>query len=318
MMMRFMKASIFLASVLLASSVHGDGDSVDKTVQAEPDGVVSVNVQRGKVKFRGWDRNEVRVVGTLDERLREFIFEERGDEVRVHVKVKESSSSWFSENETSDLTIYIPRASEIDFSGVSTDVDVREVVGVVDVGVVSGDLFLEGGTSRITVQTVSGDVELHDSEGRVRVKTVSGDVESYNTVGDASYSSISGNIVVDDGGADLNIETVSGDIEVENDGLNDVGGHSVSGDISIHGDPVAGGTIEFDAVSGTIRLRLGGDIDARFDIETGSGSIRNRLTDDEPKVSRYVGDETLRFTMGSGDGQVIVTTRSGDIGLSSR
>ena len=230
------------------------------------------------MKFRGWDKQEVQVVGTLDENLKEFVFEERGDEVRIHVRVKDSghgSSSWFSDDDHSDLVISVPHASEIEFSGVSTNVDVRDVTGVIDVGVVSGDLYLEGGESRVTVQTVSGDVELRDSNGRVRIKTVSGDVESINTVGDATYSSVSGDIVIDDGGQDLSLETVSGDIEIKNDDHNVVDGHSVSGDIMISGDPTAGGNIEFDAVSGSIRLRLGGDIDARFDTETGSGSIRS-------------------------------------------
>jgi len=188
-------------------------------------------VQRGKVRFRGWDRDEVRVTGSLDDKTKEFIFEKRGDD-------------------------------------------------------------------------------------RVRIRTVSGDIESYNTTGDAHYSSVSGNIMVDDGGRDLRLESVSGDIEVNNEVMNNVDGHSVSGDIDIRGVPEGGGTIEFDALSGSVRLRLGGEVNARFDIETGSGTIRHRISDDKPRVSKYMQEETLRFTLGDGDGQVIITTRSGDISIS--
>ena len=66
------------------------------------------------------------------------------------------------------------------------------------------------------------------------------------------------------------------------------------------------------------RLNLDGELNARFNIETGSGTIRNRVSDDKPKASRYRSDETLRFTVGDGDSQVILTTRSGDISISPR
>ena len=317
-LMSLRKLALIVLIGLLSTNTAADGEDVDESLDASADAFISVNVQRGSVKFRGWDKNEVRVTGTLDEQTREFIFEKQGDEIRIHVKVDNGASSWFSDDEGTELTINIPRGSQIGFGGVSTDVDVRGFEGVVELGVVSGDLYLDGGNSRIKVQTVSGDIEIHDSNGRVRVKTVSGDVESFNTTGDASYSSVSGDILIEDGGRDLRLETVSGDVEVNNKDMDNVGGHSVSGDIEIKGDPVAGGTIEFDSVSGSIRLRLGGDVNASFDVETGSGSIRNRISDDKPKISKYMSDETLRFTLGDGDGQVTITTRSGDISISGR
>ncbi|MBT4160713.1 MAG: DUF4097 family beta strand repeat protein [Gammaproteobacteria bacterium] len=316
--MSFNKLVLLAVASLLWMNAAADGEDVDKSLPASADTLVSVNVQRGSVKLRGWDKNEVRVYGTLDEQTREFIFEERGDEIRIHVRVHDRKNGWFSDGQASDLTINIPSSSKIEFGGVSTDVDVRDFEGVVDMGVVSGDLYLEGGSGRVTVQTVSGDIEIHDSDGRVRVKSVSGDVESYNTTGDSSYSSVSGDLLIEDGGRDLRLETVSGDVEVNNKEMDNVGGHSVSGDIKIKGDPVAGGTIEFDSVSGSIRLRLGGDVNASFDIETGSGSIRNRISDDKPRVSKYMRDDTLRFSLGDGEGQVIITTRSGDISIGSR
>lgn len=318
--MKHLKLIIILIAGLLGSPAMADGDAVDETKDAQPDGFVTVNVTRGEVKFRGWDKHAVRLVGTLDENMKGLVFERDDEEVRIKIDVKEREFGWFNDSESSDLTIYVPEASTIDFRGVSTDVDVRGVTNAIEVGVVSGDLYLEGSTSRVSVQTVSGDVELRDSEGRVRIKTVSGEIESFRTIGDAQYSSVSGNILVEDGGTEMQVESVSGDIEVNNESVKRIGGHSVSGDIDINVLSVEASIIEFDSVSGSIRLRLNDDVNAQFDIETGSGSIRNRISNHMPKMSKYQQEETLRFSLGDGDGQgqVSITTRSGDITLGRR
>jgi len=309
-----------LAILLLLAAPVGlvAGVPVDETKDASADGFVTVNVTRGEVEFRGWNKNAVRVVGTMGEETDELRFEREGDEVRIQVKVNSDSAGWWGSNDSegSELTIYLPQASSMTFAGVSTDVDVRDLKGPVEVGVVSGDLVFGAGIHRLTAQTVSGDIELRETDGRVRVTTVSGDVDSYQVKGDAEYSSVSGNILVDDGGPEMRIESVSGDIEVNSKAVSSLGGHSVSGDIDITIDPAEASNIEFDAVSGSIRLRLGGDINARFDVETGSGSIRNRLSDNKPRIATHMSEETLKFSLGGGEGQIVITTRSGDISLS--
>ena len=303
----------FTSQVAVAS-----GEFVDESRRAEVDGFVSINVMRGQVEIIGWDEPRVHVKGHLDEDTERFDFESSGNETRIHVKVRDrNSSSWFSDY-ASDLTIHVPAGSQVEMGGVSTDVEARKLTGGVEIHVVSGKLRVDGGVSRIDLQTVSGDVVLRNSTGRVKVKTVSGNVETYDTVGDATYSSVSGDIYVEDGGKDLRLESVSGDIEVQTGTLSTVGGHSVSGDIEIDGTPGERAAIEFDTISGSIRLNLAGDVNARFDIETGSGSIRNRLSDHKPKVSKFMQEETLRFSLGQGDGQVTLTTRSGDISIGGR
>lgn len=313
--MKLMRMLALVLAAVSASSAIADGRAVDETRDAQLDGFISINVMRGDVRLVGWDRPAISVEGTLDEKTEEFVFDTSGSETRIMVKVKDRNSGWY-DNYGSDLTIRVPAASQVEFGGVSTDVSARDLAGVLEIGVVSGDLDVDGGVSRIDLQTVSGDVVLRNSSGRVSISTVSGDVETYDTVGDASYSTVSGNIRVEDGGTELRLESVSGDIEVRNDLMNVVGGHSVSGDIEIEGQPTAKPAIEFDAVSGSIRLRLKGTVNARFDIETGSGSIRNRLSDHKPRTARYTQEETLKFTLGSGDGQITLTTRSGDISIS--
>jgi DUF4097 and DUF4098 domain-containing protein YvlB len=303
------------SSLLIASAAYAEQRHVDKSLEASADGTVRVSVVRGEVRVVGWDKNQVEVRGELDEQLEEFIFEVNGNETRIEVRVPRTSSMGYFNKET-NLAIRIPRNSRLVVSGVSTDVGAREVNSGVEIGVVSGDVSLQGGTDRIVLQTVSGEINLRDAGGRVRLKSVSGDIESFNTTGSGTYGTVSGDMLIENGAEELKVESVSGDIEIIEGNFSRIAGHSVSGDIDIRGAFKKGGSIEFDNVSGTIRLTLAEGVDSRFEVETGSGSIRNRMTDDEPRVSKYVRDERLEFVIGKGAGEVILNTRSGDVVLS--
>lgn len=296
---------------------HAEQQAVNQRLDAQPDGFVHVNVVRGEIQIQGWDKSQVEVRGVLDEEVKEFIFSVDGSETTIRVKIpRNSHGGWFNKEET-ELVIRVPENSQIKFAGVSTDIRVYDVKAGIEIGVISGDLKIKGGAGRIILQTVSGEIELRDASGRIRVKTVSGDVESYNTSGSGRYGSVSGSLFVEDGGEELELESVSGDIEVSRTEFLSISGHSVSGDTDIRGNMLQGGSIDFDNVSGSIRLKFTGDVNSRFDLETGSGSIRNRLTKDKPKASKYVRDKRLRFVIGDGDGEVILSTRSGDITLSN-
>ncbi len=306
-----------LAGVVLClpATLFADQQSVDQRIEMPADGVVRITVVRGEVEVLGWDKNEIEVHGFLDEDTEKFIFKVDGREAVVEVKIPRSNSGWLTKDET-DIIVRVPIMSHVDVAGVSTDVEVDGTHAVIEVGVVSGDVSIDGGSDRINLNTVSGEIELRNSHGRIRVKTVSGDIESFKTSGMSDYGTVSGSILIESGSEELDLETVSGDVEVARTKILAISGHSVSGDIDIRGEMKPGASIDFDNVSGSIRLKFQGDIDAKFDLETGSGSIRNRLTDDKPKVSKYVRDERLRFTMGEGSGEVILTTRSGDITVS--
>ena len=314
--MKLIQTFLITTSLLVTGVAVAKQQEVNQSLDVPADGLVHIIVVRGEVTVIGWEKSQVEVRGELDEEVEEFIFEVQGSETRIEVRTPRSPRLRFFKDET-DLTIHVPRNARLRVRGVSTDVEVREVYGSIEIGVVSGDISLNGGTDRVVLQSVSGEIEMRNANGRLRLKSVSGDIESYNTTGTGSYGTVSGRILVESGGEELELESVSGDIEVIRTEFIRIVGHSVSGDIEIKGEMKQGGSIEFDNVSGSIRLRLGGDIDSRFDLETGSGSIRNRLTDDKPKVSKYVRDERLRFTMGEGTGEIILNTRSGDITLSN-
>lgn len=300
----------------LAGARHSlAGERVNETRDASPDGFVRITVARGNLVVKGWDQNRIQVEGELDDEAEAFIFDvSRGDAV-IEVKLPRNLSRW-SPFGASDLTIRLPKGSNVDVSGVSTDVEVTDIEGGLELSGVSGDLGVRHIADRLDVTTVSGDVDVVDASERIAVKTVSGDVDISGSSGDFRLHSVSGDVLGRELDGAFDLESVSGSIEILKSAFDGLRGHTVSGDIDVTAEMARAGTVELDSVSGSIELRFIGDVDARFDLETGSGSIRNHLSDDKPKSSTYVRDETLRFVLGEGQGQVIVRTRSGDIVVS--
>lgn len=308
-------AVLLLAAVLTNPVAGADKrESVNETREVNPSGFVRITVVRGDLKVESWDRPHVRVTGQLDEQMGEFIFEVTGDNTHIEVKLPRSLDSWCCE-EGSSLVVTVPKDSGVDISAVSTDITANDLLAGLDVGGVSGDVRIGNLQERANIRTVSGDIELRKARGRIELKSVSGDVDAIDVTGDVRLHSVSGSLLARDVREELEIETVSGDIEVINAVYSSLTGHTVSGDVDISGTFSPGARLEFDSVSGTIRVQFKDDVDARFDVQTGSGSIRNRLTSDQPVKSKYVRDEVLRFVKGEGKGEVRISTRSGDLVL---
>lgn len=309
------KQFLIIALLATSASAFADRERIDETKDASADGFVRITVVRGELSVEGWDRNAIRVRGLLDEQAEAFIFDVDGNDAVIEVKLPHNLHSWWGKD-GSDLEINVPTGSDVDISVVSTDTTVRDVLGGLEVGGVSGDVRVTTARERVDLTTVSGDIELRDGKGRIELKSVSGDIEADELAGDISMHTVSGDVIARDVGDELDIESVSGDIEIDSATYRVLSGHSVSGDVDVMGQMLAGGRFDFDTVSGSVRVRFDGDIDAHFDLETGSGSIKNRITNDRPKTSKYVRDETLRFETGDGKGEVTIGTRSGDIVIS--
>lgn len=313
-MKRIFGVGLLLASLSGASALAA-GESVNETKKASENGFVRITVVRGELEVEGWDRPEIKVTGRLDEQTEEFIFDVRENDAIIEVKLPRNIHSWCCE-EGSDLEVMVPVNSRVDVSFVSTETTVSNVTGGIDIDGVSGDVDITDVSDRVDVTVVSGDLTLRNATGRVELKTVSGDLDATDVKGDVRLHSVSGDVIGSKVSSELDLETVSGDIEIRGASYESLRGHSVSGDVDIEGTMEEGGTLDFGSVSGTVRVEFDGKLDARFDLESGSGRIRNRVTDDKPETSKYIRNETLRFVTGSGKGEVVIGTRSGDIVIS--
>jgi len=181
---------------------------------------------------------------------------------------------------------------------------------------VSGDVRIQNVSERLRIRNVSSEITVHDVDAYTRIKTVSGEIDARSISGGGAFHTVSGEIILRDVNDEIDVESVSGDKEVIGSNISSARGHSFSGDIDLEIKLIDDALVEFDSVSGSVRLQLDSALNHKFDLETGTGSIRNRITDDKPKKSKYIRDEQLRFTVGDGDGQINVSTRSGDMAVS--
>lgn len=304
------------AALVVTSFVAQAQQQVDKTLQVSAGTSVYLNNERGDLNVITHDKNEVRIVGTLDEDTEEFIAEIRGNGVRIEVRTPDQNG-WYNDNrEGSDLTLYLPRVSPLKVEGVSMDVEAEELDGGVDINLVSGDLRISKASKSVSLKTVSGDISAQHLSGEIVLESVSGDIkDTDNTATQAMYQAVSGDIEVSsDTLRKFDLQNVSGDVRMKLGAVKEARVKNVSGDLAIDLALVSNGSLEASSVSGDMEFKFTDDVNATFDIGTNAGGdIRNHLTNDRPKQSRWGTSSELEFTAGNGAGQVRLSTVSGSV-----
>jgi len=234
--------------------------AVSETVDADPDGEVSIELIAGEVTIVGWDRNSVEVTGTVGDDVEEVEVESRGGRVSIEVELVDDVGDGRSYHDANaELEIRVPKSSRIDFEAVSAELSITDVDGEGDIETVSGTIEVDGGMREAHVASVSGDILIRSREPLRggEFETVSGDIELQAELGrgDFSFESVSGDITLRLPGrtsAEFDIETFSGRIK------NAFG-------------PQAERTDEY-APGKELHFELGGG-DARVEVESFSGTV---------------------------------------------
>lgn len=289
-----MKRLTLIALVLLLAAPVA-AEEVDRTLDAASDGTVDVSNIAGSVSIDGWDRDQVRVTGTLGRNVEELIFERDGDNIEIKVKVPKRGGKGIS----SDLRISIPRDSAIDVATVSADIEVTAVRGEQKLEAVSGDITTEAFAANIRAGTVSGDVVIK-GEGQdveARATSVSGDVIFYRLAGEVSA------------------ESVSGDVGIEGGSFSRAQFNTVNGDVEFAAELRPGGRLSAETVNGDVELQFDGEVVGRFDVDTFNGDIDNCFGPKPERTSKYAPGQELSFHEGDGDARIDVSTMNGDISI---
>ena len=300
---RTLSSALLIALCLaVAGPAHAETDIDEETVM-DPSGRVSIENVQGSVNVRGWSQSQLKLTGTLADNVERLEFEEKDGDVRIKVVLKKKSRDrswgWGDREDDTRLEVMVPSQARLIVSGVSADINVADFEGSQRLNTVSGDIESVMGRDNADLQSVSGDVELRGTGDRypaeVVVESVSGDVEVYDVAGE------------------LIGETVSGDLEMRSVAMSRGRMESVSGDIDLQGTLLDDGRLRMASVSGSIRIDLGDNVDARFDLETFSGDIDDFYGYEYERKSKYAPGKELRFEVGGGRGEVSISTMSGDI-----
>lgn len=277
------------------------GTPVHETRPAGAKGVVSIENMLGSVTVEGWDRKEVEVTGTLGKGPDRLDVDSEGDRTRIEVVWPERSGPWNHEKtQDTDLTVKVPRGSEVRLEGVNLDVEVSDLDGPVRAETVNGGIRIGGSPESVDVGTVNGSIHITATTGNLEAETVNG------------------GIVLSDVKGDVRASTVNGSIQVQGGEIGELEVSSVSGDITFAGDVTRQGSLDISSHSGTVTLTLPGNISADFDVSTFSGTITNDFGPKATRKDRYAPGMELNFRTGDGDTDIEVSSFSGSVNIRKR
>jgi DUF4097 and DUF4098 domain-containing protein YvlB len=286
--------ALWAAGALPLAALAGGG-SVDRKVQATPNGEVVISNVSGKVDVRGWDRNEVQVSGELDDDVERVDVESIGGRTVIKVILPKGNHH----DGDADLEIQVPRNSSVEVAAVSADVSSRGVLGTQRLKSVSGEVSADVAGEDSEIRSVSGDITVRGSGKplRLRLSSVSGSVDLTNAAGN------------------LDVVTVSGDARVQMDEATEVRGRTTSGDLDLRAKLLRNGRVDAEAVSGDITLNISAPGGLSAEIESFSGDIEGCLATSVEPVSKYGPGKRLNIRTVEDSARVRAKTLSGDINI---
>ena len=288
-------ALAILTSILAPAALAGE--SVDKSLAAPQDAVVSINNTRGEVTVRGWDQALVSVKGELDDLAQELVFVVEDGAVTIDVIMPRTN---VNRGNGSDLVIKVPRGSRVRFSGVSTDISAENILGGMKIESVSGAIKARHIMPQLMLSAVSGDIAVAQVGGRLSASTISGDLQVKATA------------------TNVKVDTVSGSLVVELEAFDTLAARTISGRMDVSGDLNPGGELDMSTVSGEIYLALQPGLNAKVDINGAVGSdIENDYNDVRPTTS-LPSQQRLRTVLGDGSAHVSVRAVAADITFRQR
>lgn len=282
---------------LCASAAAGAANwkTVEKTVPAEAQGVVTISNTSGEVKVTAWDRPEVSVRAEIEEGVERVDVDSDHGKINIAVIVPHVSAGRIEAN----LIVQVPRGSELHVSTVSADQLLVGTTGAQHLNSVSGDVNTEIAGADLELRSVSGDLKVkgHGQPAHLHVGTVSGDVH------------------LEHGAGDLDVSSVSGSLVVSLDTAGSVRARTTSGDVHFDGKLKRDGSLEASTVSGDITVRAPAEGGYTYEVSTFSGDISDCFNSASQKTA---GGHSLNGTRGEGDGRVRLKAMSGDVQLCDR
>ena len=274
------------------------GTPINERKPADPAGQVEISNTAGSVVVTGWPRHEVEVTGTLGDGVERLEFVQSGKLTRVKVILPNRSSRV----ESTSLVVKVPAASSLSVNTVSADVRSQGVRGSQRLQSVSGDIQTEAGAEDVECKTVSGNVVVNGTgqRGLLTVTTVSGDATVARVAGEVNGNTVSGNFAISAG------DTSRSRLR------------STSGDLGLKGRLDADARIDFESISGDVRLDLAAPVGAEFEVTSFNGEIRNCFGPKPVRTSEYAPGTELRFREGQGAARVRIKTLNGDIGICNK
>ncbi len=307
-----MKIQLF--AIALFPLLSWAGEKIDETLAIPTDGKVIIENQRGEVIIKGWEQSSFKVTGELDDKAEGYKLKSSGNRTIFKVDMPNRISSWNS-GDGSDLVIYMPLNSELNFNGVNVNVDIEDIKGGADIETVNGKITAKELTGKINLETVNGDIKSTNLTGKIQFNTVNGDIDDTGSSGQLRFTAVNGKIASVTQAERINIENVNGEISLDIAKLQNLDISTVNGEIELKIKSLLDlARIDLESVSGRAELILPKDVSAKFEIESHAGGrIKNKLTNDTVNKAKYGPSSRLEFETNGGNADIEIDTISGRI-----
>lgn len=276
-----------MSVTLLATMTFGLLVQQSDTVVTVPPGTrLDVEVLRGEVVVRAWDRSEVRVVGRPAGQL----------EVRlINGTLKVRSRPERGGMSPTDVELTVPRTMSLAVRGTFLTADVSGVRGEVTVETTHGNVQLVGGRGYVSARSVQGTVTCRDAEGRIELASANGGV---------AVSGVAGS---------LEVESVNGAIELRDVRSGSVEASTVNGGVTYAGTLEPNGRYRLSTHNGDVAVEVPAGTNATISASTFGGAFES----DFPVVLREAegGGRQIAMTLGDGGARLDLSSFNGSIRL---
>ena len=311
-----MRKTVFLFSALLCSaplcsavmaSVQARGSearTLQQQVAADPAGEVTIENVAGSIQVLGWDRREV--VATAEVHGADLALQVDAQHGRTKVRISGYHRFWEKllgqEQRSAQLTVYVPKTSQVDISAVSATVDCTGITGAQYLHSVSGRIHADPASGDLSASSVSGDIDLHGNGRSSRF----------------DLRSVSGQVSLVHGAGDLQASTVSGAIAAALDAAHRVQLRTTSGDISISGSLARGASVDANTLSGGVRVREQAPAGFSYALRSLSGGLDDCFGQATERDAAHGPGRNVSGTRGAGDAIIEIKTLSGDASICDR
>jgi DUF4097 and DUF4098 domain-containing protein YvlB len=321
--MKAIRSTLGLAILATLAQSAGAGEAISETRDVGPNAVISIDLTNGDVSIAGWDEQRFSIEGELSDAAEGFTLLDSNGNIRFEEHV-ERKNRWFwgdgrrNSGDGATLDIRIPRHSVLRLEGINANMDVRGLSGNTDVEVINGRIVANDLDGVVRLETVNGSIDTQNLSGRISLKTVNGSIDDRGSVSSrASFSAVNGSIRSDNQSPQVSASNVNGNMELDLHYVDDLEVSTVGGSLEIFAFMNDLAYIDLSSVGGSIDLRLPDTTSTSFHVSTAvGGRIRNQLSDDEPmQRNRYINSRELDFVINGGNGDVNISTVSGNITL---
>ncbi len=275
------RRAILLGSALLLGLTSVYAESIRRKFATTENPVLELRTQTGKVSVTGWDQNEIEIQGESGSDAMEVSIDGSADKVSIQSHPRRERMT--SEDARVDLTIQVPR---------HTDVRLKTDRGQVSVSNIAGPVLVDGVSTAVAISGVHGDIAL---------KTVDGPIQMIASLGNITAESISG---------DMKFMRVSGASLIAN---------TNSGEISYEGDFGQGGSYVLNSYSSPIEIIASRNASFNLTARSVQGTVQSNLTfrptPEGIAFRRLPPGKFLQGRLNSGDANVEVNSFSGTIRL---